>query len=189
MMKTTTPFGYYLFQKHPGPSVALKDMLQFMKSNSPGRTLQFAHVEGENSLIPHLTLWENLHVVSGGASWSELLNSLEMELQNLARLIQNPDLLSKEASNWERLTISLIKAALMNTTHIMVDIDEAHHGPINLMNFKKSLQSLAQKKQIFVATSNLSLWEDEAHVLVQRNGYEFELIDLTAQKKKFPKSA
>lgn len=183
-MKNTPQYGYFLFEKSPGPTVALKDMLQFMKANAPGKGAQFAHVEGETSLIPHLSLWENLHVVSGGHSWIELTGGLDANLQPLIKLINNPNTLSKDATPWERLAVSLIKATLMNTPHIMVDIHEDHHSQLNLLNLKKMLQYLSQHKKVYIAATKIELWIDEASCLVKREGYQFviEELQLTPQK-------
>jgi hypothetical protein len=189
LMKNLQPVGYFLFQKSPGPTVALKDMLQFMKASAPGKGAQFAHVEGETSLIPHLSLWENLHVVSGGHSWAELTGGLDQQLQPLIKLISNPHILSKDATAWERLTVSLIKATLMNTQHIMVDIHEDHHSQLNLLNFKKMLQYLAQNKNVYIAATNIELWIDEACCLVKREGYQFVIEELSDTRQKIPKTA
>jgi hypothetical protein len=183
-MKNPQQFGYYLFQKSPGPSVALKDMLRFTRTYSPGKGLQFAHVEGETSLIPHLTLWENLHVVTGGQSWSELVAGLDLDLRPLVNLIQNPDVITKKATPWERLTVSLIKATLMNAQHILVDINEELHSHINILNFKRTITVLAQKKNVYIATTNISLWMDCAHSLVKADGYEFIIEELELERLK-----
>ena len=188
-MKNSHQFGYYLFQKAPGPGVALKDMLQFTRTYSRGKGLQFAHVEGESSLIPHLTLWENIHVVTGGHSWAELVLSMEDDLKPLTNLIKNPHIETKVATPWERLTVSLIKASLMNAQHLLVDIDEALHSPINVLNFKKIITVIAQKKNVYIATANMSLWLDCAHSIVKRNGYEFIIEELDLERLKRHKTA
>lgn len=158
-------------------------MLQFLRSHAPGKNLQFAYVEGETSLIPHLSLWENLHVVIGGSSWKDLASHLEVDWQPLVNLIRHPDLISAEATTWERLTVSLIKATLIKSPHILVDINEDLHSPLNLMNLKKMLSVLSRQKNVYLATANTSLWLDSCHSMVKRDGYEFKVHNLSGNFK------
>jgi len=180
--------GFYLFPKAQGTDTALKEMLQFLKTNSPGRNLQFAYVEAETSLIPHLTLWENLHIVFGGSSWEESIMELK-EQQHLINLIKDPSVVASAATAWERLTISLIKATLLQAQHILVDINESIHSPLNVFNFKKILTTISQQKNVYIATSNISLWLDSSHSLVKRKGYEFEIEILALDSAKRPQTA
>ncbi len=188
-MKRIPQAGYYLFQKQHGPSIALKDMLQFVRTQAPGKGLQFAHVESETSLMPHLSLWENIHVVSGGSSWSDLVLTQETELRPLFQLIANPDIRSKDASPWERLIVSLIKATLMNAQHVMVEIEETHLSALNMLNFKKMLTLLCEKTNVYISTTNTDPWLDSAHSLIKRNGYEFIVETIDQEKIKTLKSA
>lgn len=174
-MMSTEQSGLFLFQKVKSSDNTLKEMLQFLRSHAPGKSLQFAYVEGETSLIPHLTLWENLHVVVGGSNWKEFTNQLEVDWHPLVNLIRNPDCVAAEASSWERLTISLIKATLIKTQHILIDINEEMHSPLNLMNLKKMLTVLSNQKNVYLATANSSLWLDSCHSMVKRDGYEFKV--------------
>ena len=175
-------FGFYLFPKAQtttgGQSIVLKEMLQFLKSQNKGRTTPFSFVESETSLIPHLTLWENLHMVSGSSSWKEFSSQLEIEWHPLVNLIQEPNCNASEANPWDRLTISLLKAAWTQTPHILVDMNEDLHSPFNLMIFKKMLLNLAQQKHIYISSTNTSLWLDSIHSLVTREGYEFKVMEL-----------
>lgn len=181
--------GFYLFQKSQGTDNALKEMLQFLRTDSPGRSLQFAYVEAETSLIPHLSLWENLHVVVGGSNWKEFINHLEVDWHPLVKIIKDPDVLASAASAWERLTISLIKATLIKSQHILVDINETDYSQLNLLNFKKMLMTIAQQKNVYIATSNTTMWIDSSHSLVKRNGYEFVIEELSPEKIKRTRTA
>lgn len=178
MMRTANP-GLFLFHKSKGSDTNLKEMLQFLRSHAPGKSLQFAYVESETSLIPHLSLWENLHVVVGGSSWKEFALQLDPDWQPLVNLIRDSNVVASEASSWERLTVSLIKATLIKTQHILIDIDEDLHSPLNLMNLKKILMSLSHLKNVYVATANTSVWLDSCQGLVTREGYEFKVQQLT----------
>jgi hypothetical protein len=178
LMMKSNQSGYFIFHKSSGPSVPLKDMLQFLKGHTKVKGLQFAHVEGESSLMPDLSLWENLHVVCGGQSWNELISGVETEVKPLVQLIKNPDILSQHATPWEKLAVSLIKASLMKTPHILIEICESEHSELNLFNFKKILSQMSQNKVIFLATGRPEDWLNEAHFLVRRNGYEFVIEEL-----------
>lgn len=176
--------GFYLFAKSQSTDTALKEMLQFLRTDAPGRSLQFAYVEAETSLIPHLTLWENLHVVVGGTTWKEFITHLEVDWQPLVKLIKDPEMLASSASPWERLTVSLIKATLIKSQHILVDINETIYSPLNLLNFKKMLMTIAQQKNVYIATSNPTLWLDSSHSLIKREGYKFVVEALVQEKTK-----
>ena len=159
-------------------------MLQFLRTDSPGRSLQFAYVEANTSLIPHLTLWENLHIVSGGTNWKEFVSQLEVDWQPLVKLIKKPEILASEADSWDRLTVSLIKASLIKSQHLIVDIEESQYSPLNLVHFKKMLINLAQRKNILIATSDTTLWIDSSHSLIKKDGYEFVVEKLGTESFK-----
>lgn len=174
------PAHFYLFSKANSDETSLKDMLQFLRSKAPGKTLQFAYVETNSSLIPHLSLWENLHVVLGGSSWKEFTAKLESEWSPLINLIQDPNLKASDASPWERLIVALLKGTLIQAQHILIDMNEDLHSPLNLSNFKKVLVHMAQQKNIMIATSQPAIWKDAATAVISRQGYEFIIEDLKA---------
>lgn len=188
-MKSSEQSGFYLFTKTKSTDNALKPMLQFLRSHSPGRTLQFAYVESETSLLPHLSLWENLHVVVGGSTWKEFTAQLEVDWHPLINLIRDPNVKAGEASCWDKLTTSLLKATLIQSQHILIDINETDHTALNLMNFKKMLNNIAQKKNVFVATSSPALWLDSAHTMITKEEYKFVVEDLKVASLKTHKIA
>lgn len=189
LMMNSDSNGFYLFQKNQGSDTALKDMLQYLRSETPGKNLQFAYVEGETSLLPYLTLWENLHVAVGGSSWKDFLNQLEVDWQPLVKLIKDPHQVASAATPWERLTISLIKATLIQSQNILVDINEDIYSPLNLLNFKKMLVTISEQKNIYIATADTSHWLDYSQGLIKRNGYEFVVEELAVKKAKRSRTA
>lgn len=189
LMMNSDSNGFYLFQKTQGSDNALKDMLQFLRSETPGKSLHFAYVEGETSLLPYLTLWENLHVAVGGSSWKDFLMQLEVDWQPLVNLIKDPNQVAAVATPWERLTISLIKATLIQSQNILIDMNEVIYSPLNLLNFKKMLVTISQQKNIYIATANTSHWLDYSQGLIKREGYEFVVESLISKKSKHPRSA
>lgn len=176
-MMNDSQFGFYLFPKDRPQAIVLKEMLQFLRTQSRGKSPSFSFVESETSLIPHLTLWENLHVVSGGQSWKEFTQTLEGEWGHLANLIQQPNGKAEESTAWERLAVSLLKATL-TSGHVLVDIEETQHSPFNLQLFKKALVNLGQTRNVFIASANTSLWLDSVHSLVTREGFDFKVTEL-----------
>lgn len=182
-MKSSQNTGLYLFSKSLDTDTALKPILQYLRSHSPGKNLQFAYVESETSLLPHLSLWENLHVVVGGSTWKEFSAQLEVDCLPLINLIRDPHVKASEASVWEKLTTSLLKATLIQSQHLIIDINESHHTALNLMNFKKILMTLSEKKNVYVATATPAAWMDSAHTLITRKEYEFVVEALTADQK------
>lgn len=176
-------FGFYLFPKDRPQAIVLKEMLQFLRTQCRGKSPAFSFVESETSLLPHLTLWENLHVVCGGQSWKEFTQTLEGEWGHLANLIQQPNSRAEEATSWERLAVSLLKATL-TSGHVLVDIEESHHSPFNLQLFKRTLVNLGQNRNVFIASANTALWLDSAHSLVSREGFEFKVTELDQSRIK-----
>lgn len=188
-MKSTDQIGLFLFSKSQGNDTALKPMLQYLRSHSPGKNLQFAYVESETSLLPHLSLWENLHVVVGGSNWKEFTAQLEVDWYPLINLIRDPNVKAEKATTWEKLTTSLLKATLIKSQHILIDINEADHTPLNLLNFKKILMGLAEKKNVYIATASPDSWLDSAHTMITRVEFEFVVEDLTKKVSKTQKTA
>ncbi len=180
--------GIHLFTKANGTDTSLKEMLQFIKSQIPGKSPQFAYVESETSLIPHLTLWENIQLISGGRSWQEFILSLEAEWLPMTK-ITNPHRLASEATHWERLTVSLIKASLSPATYLLIDMNEQLHAPLNVQIFKKMLLTIASNKTVFVATANQPIWLDATLRIISKEGFKFEIEDFAHPKIKPLQSA
>lgn len=189
LMMRNEQSGLYLFSKPQAADTSLKEMLQFIRTANPGNSLQFAYVEADTSLLPNLTLWENLHVVAGGSNWKELFSHLEVDWQPLVKLIRDPDISAAQSSPWERLAISLIKASLIKSQHILVDINESIHSPLNLLHFKKMLLILSKEKNVYLASANASTWMELSHSLVSRNGYEFVIETVQHGKIKRDRTA
>lgn len=173
-MDQPNSFGLYLFQKDRKDSQVLKDLLQLLKTNFQGKSLAFAYVSAENSLLPNLSLWENLQLVAGHASWKEFSQSTKPEWESLVRLITRPDLLAKHAENWEKFNISLLKG-LIGQAHLLIDMNEDQLSPLIIQNLKKTILGTVTTpdRQIYLASAVSSLWFDCAHSIVSRKEYEF----------------
>ena len=183
-MDSAKPFGLYLYRKEDQNSKVLKDLLQFMKTNSRGSTHSFSYIEAETSLHPQLSLWENIQVEMGPSSLNDFQQSLKPELSSLLNLIQKFDLPAKEAAVWEKFLISLVKGILAPSQHLLIDLNEELLSPILIQHFKKSILAVTKNKTVVLASANTSLWLDCAHTIVSRNEYKFEVEELDSDKIK-----
>ncbi len=146
-MEASRPSGIYLYSKERSDIHVLKDLMQLMKSVSLGKSGSFAYVEAQTSLIPHLSLWENLQLEAGGGSWQELAQQASAELRQLMNLVVNHDQLAQTAQAWEKFSISLLKGIMMPSPHILLDMNEDLLSPIMIPLLKKILiKASAQKK-------------------------------------------
>lgn len=174
-MDTTRPIGVTLFKKETKDAKALKVLLQFLRSSTPGKGHSFSYIEAENSLHPHLSLWENLQLEIGLSSWNEFKLGLKPELSSLVNLIRRPELKSSESEVWEKFIVSLLKGLLTPAQNLLIDINEDLFSPLLIQNFKKNILESTKNKTVIIATANSSLWLDCAHTLVDRKEYKFEI--------------
>lgn len=183
-MNTTRPLGIYLFLKQTQNNMVLKDLLQFLKTTSPGRGNSFSYIEAETSLHPNLSLWENIQLEIGPTNWKEFQSDLRPEWCALVNLIKDPQLQSQDAQVWERFLVSFLKGLLTPTQHLLIDVNEELLTPLLIQNLKKTVLHASQEKTVFLATANSSLWLDCAHSIVDRKEYKFEVRSLDADKIK-----
>jgi ABC-type branched-subunit amino acid transport system ATPase component len=179
-MNSKAPFGLHLYKKNTKQQNALKDLLQLMKSQQKGQPVNFAYVEGENSLIPKLTLWENLQIVSGARTYTELNKLLKPEWSTLLNLLGNPDKAAYQAEPWEKFLVSLIKG-ILTSGHLLIDMNEDHLSPFMVAHFKKVLMNIAMDKQVYLATAISGLWLDCAHSLITKKEYQF-LVEILSEE-------
>jgi ABC-type uncharacterized transport system ATPase subunit len=183
-MEQSKPFGIYLFSKERQGQHVLKDLLQFLKSLAPGKPASFAYVEAQTSLIPDLSLWENLHLEAGGGSWLETAEGAAPEVQQLMRLVLNPEKVAQEAESWERFSVSLMKAVLMPAPNVIIDMNEELLSPLLIQNLKQTLLKISANKRIFFASARPALWLDCSHSMVVRKDYQFEIQPLDQESIK-----
>lgn len=183
-METKSPFGVYLYQKESPETGVLKELLQLMKCKGQGKFSSFAYVEAETSLIPTLSLWENLQLVSGGHSFKEVSENLSPELSQLLKLVKDPHKKAKSSEAWEKFLLSLVKGLVVSNHHLLVDMNEDLLSPFMVQNFKRTLLKTQESKNIFLASASTSLWLDCAHSVVTRKEYDFVVNKLDAEKLK-----
>jgi hypothetical protein len=188
-MNATLLNGLYLFPKtniyHPG----LREMLQFLKTHSPGKSVPFSYVECETALIPQLSLWENLKMVVGGQNWQEAITQMTPEFRSLASLISTPHILGEKASDWEKLSIGLLKAVHTKKQNLLIDINEEKFSSFNLSNFKKTLFQISANHNVILSTPNPQLWLNVSQGIIKKEGFKFLIDDQSVQKIKNLQSA
>ena len=177
-MDSSKPLGLYLFKKETQDAKALKELLQFLRSSAPGKSHSFSYIEAENSLHPHLSLWENLQLETGFSSWKEFNQGLKPELSPLVNLLRRPELKAAHSETWEKFIVSLLKGLLTPTQNLLIDMNEDVLSPLLIQNCKKSIFEVTKDKSVYLATANSSLWLDCAHTLVDRKEYKFEIQSL-----------
>lgn len=174
-MKSSSPFGLYLYLKSSSDHLVLKELLQFVKTVSPVSGSSFSYIEAETSLLPHLSLWENLQLESGHTNLRDFREALSSEQKALLNLIKEPNKKCETAEIWEKFLVSLLKGLTGRSKNLIVDMNEELFSPFLLQSFKKCVLYGASSKTVYLASANSSLWLDCAHSLVSRKEYEFEI--------------
>lgn len=171
--------GINIYLKDNQSHSVLRDLMQIHKTQCPSGP--FAFIASE-SLLPNISLWENLHIVSGGKSWQEILMSASREEQSLMRLIKNPNILTKEAHNWERFIISLLKG-LKTRGNLLIDMKEEELNPMMVQLFKNIFVRL--KRDIIIASDTVSLWLDCSTRIYSKKDFTIhvEELDMDLVKK------
>lgn len=180
-MKDSELFGIYLFTKSKPEQLALKDLMQFVRTLSPGNGLSFSYIEATTSLHPHLSLWENLQIETGLTSWSDYLHTLKPEQSALVKLIKDPDKKCCDSDYWEQFLVSLLKGIHSPSKHLLIDMNEELLSPFMIQTFKRNIVKRSDKKTVYLASANTSLWLDCAHSIVNRHEYKFEIQDLNTE--------
>lgn len=177
-------WGIAIYTKEKKDQQVLKDLLQLLRSQSPSKSVSFAYIEAEGSLLPNLSLWENLQIVTGGTTWREFSMSVSEEWRPLVQLIRNPDQLSMNSLPWEKFTISLLKGLLVSNQSLLIDMNEELLPPLMIQNFKKIFLKATDHRQIYLASAQTAVWLDCAHSVVSRKSYEFIVEKLDVERIK-----
>lgn len=183
-MNMVKPFGLILFKKQQQDHKVLKDMLQLLKSHTPGKVQSFSYVEARTSLHPELSLWENLQLEAHTSSWKEFQKSLKPDQIALTNLIKNPHQKARESQLWEQFIVSFLKGISGESQNLLIDMDETDLSPFIIAQFKKILLTSSNNKSIYLASANSSLWLDCAHTIVGRTEYRFEVETFDAESIK-----
>lgn len=167
--------GINIYLKENPTHNVLRDLMQIHKTQcSPG---SFSFIASE-SLLPNLTLWENLQMVSGGMSWQEILSSSSREEQSLMRLIKNPSTPTTEAHNWEKFIISLLKG-MKSKGNLLIDMKENELNPMMVQLFKRVFVRLG--RNIIIASDSISLWLDCSSRIYSKKDYKIIVEELDTE--------
>lgn len=181
------PLGFYLYKKGTEKSVALKDLLQLLRSHNSKGAHSFSYIEAKSSLHPHLSLWENLQLEIGNGSWEEFKKDLKPEWIALVNLVKEPYQLASKSAPWECFVISLLKGLMLPSQHLLIDMQEDVLSPFMIQQLKKAVLEATKEKVVYLASAHTSLWLDCAHTLVDRKQFLFvsESLDHESIKLKW----
>lgn len=171
--------GFYVYERTtPTSSPVLKELLQLSKTVSAGKSSGFSFVHGVSSLIPHLTLWENLQLSAPRELWDDFVKDNHPALASLIPLIKEPYKKASVSAPWECFLVSLMKGILEPTPNLLVDMKEEMFPSFVVKTVKATLMKTSSEKIIYLSSVAPSLWLDCAHSLVKKNGFSFEIEEL-----------
>lgn len=167
--------GISIFLKENPNHSVLRDLMQIHKTQCPRGPFAFI---ASDSLLPNLSLWENLKLATNGDTWSEILKSSGPEEQALMRLIKNPDTLSSEAQPWERFIISMIKG-LKSKGNLLIDMKEDELTPLMVNLLKKMFVRI--ERDIILASQITSLWLDCSQRIYSKKEFKILIEELDCE--------
>lgn len=173
-MDTQNLTGIYIYErKTPTSSPVLKELLQLSKTVAAGKNSGFSFVHCTSSLIPNLSLWENLQLSVPHERWEEFVKDMHPALTALIPLMKEPYKKASEAEAWECFLISLMKGIHEETPSLLVDMQEEIFPAFIVKTVKTALVKASAKKSVYLSSVAPSLWLDCAHHLVRKDGYAF----------------
>lgn len=181
MDKLTRPGLYVYERKTPTASPVLKDLLQLSKTVSQGKTQGFSFVHGTGSLIPNLTLWENLQLSAPHELWDDFVKDNHPTLKGLIPLLKEPYKRASVSSAWECFLVSLMKGILEPTPHLLVDMQEEMFPQFIVKTIKATLMKSSSDKTVYLSSTAPSMWLDCAHHLVRKDGFAFIFEEMDAE--------
>ena len=176
-MEKSQKFGLVILEKKSSDLNVFKDLVHLMKHRS-GRRETFCFVDDSTGLIPHLSLFENVQISSHIEFWKEVTGLIPTEYHSWINLIQKPHVVASEAEAWERVLVGLMKGLVTPTETFLVHIQETDLSVFMMKNVKELLLRVAEKKNVYLATSAPGFWLDSASCLVQREGLRFNSQEL-----------
>lgn len=177
--------GIYVYERTtPTASPVLKELLQLCKTVATGKSPAFSYVHGASSLIPNLTLWENLQLSCPHEFWDDFLKDHHPALSSIVTLVKEPYKKAAFATPWECFLISLMKGILEPTPHVLVDMQEEIFPPFIVKTIKSAIMKSSVEKTVYLSSSTTSMWLDCAHHLVRKDGYSFVFEALDSEHLK-----
>lgn len=179
-MEKSQKFGLVILEKKSTDLNVFKDLVHLMKHRS-GRRETFCFVDDSSGLIPHLSLFENVQISSHIEFWKEVSGLIPAEFHPWVNLIQKPHVTASEAHAWERVLVGLMKGLVTPTETFLVHIQQEELSMFMMKNLKELLLKVAEKKNVYLATSAPGFWLDSASCLVHREGPRFNSQDLNSE--------
>lgn len=171
--------GFYVYErKTQSASPVLKELLQLSKTVAQGKIQGFSFVHGHGSLIPNLTLWENLQLSATHELWDDFVKDSHPVIQALIPLLKEPYKRASVSTPWECFLVSLMKGILEPTPNLLVEMQEEMFPAFVVKTIKSTLMKSSVDKTVYLSSSSPSLWLDCAHHLVTRDGYKFHFEEM-----------
>ncbi len=148
----------------------LRTFLSFLISQGEGNAPHFAFASAEGSLLPNLTLRENIYLDSIPSSFAD---SKEVQLQNLIQKTGNRDLLefyqsipsldvlASEVDHRTRKVTTLVKVFLQDVNYWLLDRPGKYLDQKNIESLAKILEFYKKfsNKTILLAAQENSAWK------------------------------
>ena len=174
-------FEIYLFtyeQVDLGPS-KLNEFLSFLKFHKVALPFKFSFVSKEASLIPEMTLNQNILIDFSPNSLTEskevqfqefLKDPKNRALEELYHKIALPHEMPAQSDAQMKKVCSLIKSLLYEGQFVFFEEPEIDLDPETLKLFTAALREHAKYNQmnVFIYSKNLALWTPESHKIVER---------------------
>jgi hypothetical protein len=174
-------FEIYLFKYKDmdlGPS-KLNEFLSFLKFHKVGLPFKFSFVSKVASLIPEMTLSENILIDFTPNSLTEskevqfqefLKDPKHRALEELYHTIALPHEKPGQSDAQMKKVCSLIKSLLYEGQFVFFEEPEIELAPETLKLFTAALREHAKNHQmnIFIYSKDLPLWTPQSHKVVER---------------------
>lgn len=174
-------FEIYLFT-NPNETVSsskLNEFLAFLKFHKIGHPYKFSFVSGTASLIPEMSLNQNILIDFTPNSLTESKESQFQDflktdghraLEDLYSTLELPNELPSHSNAQMKKVCSLIKSLLYEGEFIFLEEPEIDLEPETLKLFIKALKERVQDRHInvFLYSKNPMMWMPHSHKTVQR---------------------
>ena len=173
-----------------GPS-KLNEFLSFLKFHKVSLPFKFSFVSKEASLIPEMTLNENILIDFSPNSLTEskevqfqefLKDPKHRALEELYHTSALPHDLPGQSDAQMKKVCSLIKSLLYEGQFVFFEEPEIDLNPETLKLFTAALREHAKNRQmnIFIFSKDLPLWTPQSHKMVQRKtDYSFQVTPVS----------
>lgn len=193
-------FAIYLFSYPETTSVSskLNEFLSFLKFNKVSLPYKFSFVSSKASLIPEMTLNENLLIDFTANSLTEskqyqflefLKHQPNRALESLYNSIILPNEYPAQSDAQMNKVCSLIKALLFEGQFIFLEEPERDLEPETLQLFISALKAHIEEHPInvFIFSPQFSLWTSHSQLLVERDSnfaFQVSAIENTSSWEK-----